>query len=314
MGMRRATYDYSILTDEDVFVGISLGADATSEHEWGIKEMRETFGIPESSKKTMGIKSRTISKCPENLLFKRDKNSAVLWVAYIDWYPENKIRKELPDEIKNFKDQIKWSQEYRKRRLEKHKEGDYISEEKDPLVTAWDGSTFGVAVVGETEADWLEFLYEQFKKKNIAIAMMNLNPGNPFSNNSLTLAILDRLPKEVHDMMYAADKKYYDLQDYEKKIGMIKIKDKVMKQRREKGGNMHKDLHYYMACSAKWIDYENEVERAKYKEKHETKYDIHYWINYSDDDDNCGWYTVEQIKEWLTGKRKLTEVVPKKEK
>ncbi|MDX1286207.1 MAG: hypothetical protein R3182_14405, partial [Draconibacterium sp.] len=297
-----------------------LGADFTSEHEWGIKKMRELFGIPESSKKTMGIKSRTISKCPENLLFKRDGDSAVLWVAYVDWH--DKIREELPSEIARYKDSIKWEEKWykeRKAEYDKSKKKDkYLPEKKDPMVTAWDEGTFGVAVVGKKESDWLEFLYEQFKKKNIAIAMMNMHPGNPFSNASLTLAILDRLPEEVTDLMYAADKKYYDLQDYEKKIGMTKLKEKVLENQRKKSRkdpnyDMYKALHYYMACSAKWINYEDAAEREELKKKYKTKYDIHYWINYSDDDDNCGWYTVEEIKAWLTGDKKLTEVAPRKE-
>lgn len=31
-----------------------------------------------------------------------------------------------------------------------------------------------------------------------------------------------------------------------------------------------------------------------------TKYDIHFWINYSDDDDNFGWYIAEDIIKWLS--------------
>jgi hypothetical protein len=319
MGMRKATSDYAFITDEDQFLGVSLGADFTSEHEWGIKGIREAFGIPESSKKNMGIKSRTITKCPHTLLFKRDKDSAVLWVAYEDWYPEKKVREELPREIANYKDLIKWDKEWYERQMKKAKkskeENPYIPEEKDPMITAWDEKSFGVAVVGEPFCDWLEFLYEQFKKKNVAIAMMNLHPGNPFSNSSLTLAVLDRLPKEVTDMMYQADKKYYDLEDYEKKIGMVALKEKVKKLRQKKAqesnSHFYKGLHYYMACSPKWVDYEDAENRKKKKEDWKTKYDILYWINYSDDDSNYGWYTVEQIREWLEGDRKLTEVVPK---
>ena len=320
--MRRATSNYSILVNEDEFVGISLGADFTSEHEWGIKGMRETFGIPESSKKTMGVKSRTITHCPNTLLFKRGDDWAVLWVAYEDWYPKKQVRQELPSEIANFKDHIKWEQEWYEKELaraKKSKEKDkYVPEKKDPLVTAWDEKTFGVAVVGKQETEWLEFLYKQFQNKNIAISMMNMSPNNPFSNSSLTLAIRDRLPKEVTDLMYQADKKYYDLQDYEKKIGMVKLKERVKKQRQKKAqeSNSHyyQGLHYYMACSPSWIDYEDTENRKKKKEEWGTKYDILYWINYSDDDSNYGWYTVEQIKEWLSGDKTLLEVVPKKEK
>ena len=313
--MRKATQDYTFIENDGEFVGISLGADFTSEHEWGIKGIKELFEIPESSKKTMGIKSRTITKCPKNLLFKKEGDSAILWVGDIDW--NNKVYVELPYELSRFKENIKWREEWYERQMkevEKSKKKDkYIPEKKDPMVTAWDEKSFGVAVVGEPYCNWLEFLYEQFKKKNVAIAMMNLHPKNPFSNASLSLAILDRIPQEVLDMMYYADKEYYDLKDYEKKIGMIKIKEKAKENARKRNEGTHmgtyKDLHYYMACSAKWIDYNNKENREKKKKERKTKYDIMYWVNYADDDNLAGWFTVEQIKKWLTGDKKLSEVV-----
>ena len=63
-----------------------------------------------------------------------------------------------------------------------------------------------------------------------------------------------------------------------------------------------------MACSPKWICYGDEEAREATKKKMNTQYDIMYWINYSDADDNFGWYTVEEIKEWLTGNKKLVEI------
>jgi len=67
-------------------------------------------------------------------------------------------------------------------------------------------------------------------------------------------------------------------------------------------------LHYFTACSPKWIDYKDAESREEYKKKHNTKYDIIYWINYSDNDSNYGWYTVEEIRKWLKGTKKLTEI------
>ena len=301
--MRKAYNDYALLENEDQFIGVSLGYDFTSEHEWGIKKIKELFGIPESSKKNMGIKSRTITKCPKNLIFKRDGEYALLWVAHVNW--NGILVEKLPNDISNYKSDIKYEEKW----LSKHSDE---KKSRDPIVTAWDEGSFGVVVKGEKESNWIEYLYEQFQHKNVAIASMNLHPNNPFSNSSLTLAILDRLPEEITKMMYIADKKYYDLQDYEKKIGMVKLKERVIKERRKKGSDMYKDLHYYIACSPRWIDYEDEENREKRKKEKSTKYNISYWINYSDDDNNSGWYTVEEIMKWLKGDKKLTEVAPRK--
>ena len=65
---------------------------------------------------------------------------------------------------------------------------------------------------------------------------------------------------------------------------------------------------YYIACSPKWIDYEDAENREAKKKEYHTKYDIMYWVNYSDDDDTHGHFTVEEIKEWLGGKKKLSEI------
>ena len=94
---------------------------------------------------------------------------------------------------------------------------------------------------------------------------------------------------------------YFDREDYEEKIGMKKIVA-------EKKHNGYKGAKYFCACSPKWIDYEDPENREKCKKEMNTKFDIQYWVNYSDDDDNYGYYTVEEIREWLTGTKKLVEI------
>ena len=282
--MRKAFNDYGIIKQEEEFIGISLGYDFTSEHEWGIKGMRELFGIPESSKKNMGIKSRTITKCPDNLLFKRDGEYAILWIGHKNWNGE--IFNKIPDEIYNYVKNIKWNEEWREKNPKMTDDG------HEPMVCAWSENDFGVAVKGKKESAWLEYLFEQFKKKKVAITRLNFGGKNPFSNSSLSLVLIDRLSKEVLNGLFDADKRYYDLYDYEKKIGMKKLKEK------KKGG--YKEENYFMACSPKWIDYDDKDKREEIKKRHETKYNITYWVNYSDDDDNYGHYIVEEIKKWLS--------------
>jgi ribosome-binding ATPase YchF (GTP1/OBG family) len=96
--------------------------------------------------------------------------------------------------------------------------------------------------------------------------------------------------------MYQGDKEYFDRVDYEEKIGMKKLITKYGNK------NGYKGDKYFLACSPKWIDYDDAENREKRKAEMKTEYDIMYWINYSDDDENHGWYTVEQIKKWLTTK------------
>jgi hypothetical protein len=295
--MRKAYNDYSILMLNDVFIGISLGYDYCSEHEWGIDKMRRRFGIPDSSNQTMGIKNRQITKCPDNLIFlkktyKKEKY-AILYTGY-QFNTREESEKHLPDCLRNYIKDLESLARY---------DDDHSSKDrKDLIITAWANDGFGVAVKGEKEVSWLKELYSEFQKNNVAITRINTMPKNPFSNSSLSLLIVDRLPQDILQMMYSADKEHFDLIDYEEKIGMTKIK--------EKNGNKngYERLKYYMACSANWIYYNDAEKRETEKKRLGTEYDILYWVNYSDDDRNFGWYTVEEIREWLTGTKKLVEI------
>jgi len=302
--MRLASSDYAIITSNDnkEFLGIALGYDYCAEHEWGIKEMKRMFGIPEGGAKNMGVKSRTITQNIPNLIFKKEtykkQKFGILYTGYQYWREgeDNPI----PHGLSDYKKDILWRVEWD---AKNPREG---RDSKDPMKTAWSSSGFAVAVMGEKEVQWLEELYEAFNNKNVVIAMINHRAINPFAGTSLSLMIADRLPKEITDMMYDADKKYYDREAYEKKIGMTKLKEKTRKDSHDnKYGHAH---GYYIACSAKWIDYEDKENREKQKKEYHTKYDIVYWVNYSDDDDTHDHFIVEEVKAWLSGKKKLSEI------
>jgi len=292
--MRKACNNYNLIVNDDKFIGVALGFDFTSEHEWGIEELRRICGIPESNKKNMGVKNRTISICPMLILNEETINNIPHAILYTGnrYHTLEENKKYVPDELKYYAEDLKRHEEIRKK---------FPNDKdlKDNLITAWDESSFGVAVRGEKEVGYLKELHQEFLNKNIVIAITSM--GNPFGGSSLSLLIADRIPKDVIDLMYNADKKYWDRIDYEEKIGMKKLVDKNK-------SNEYHSLHYFMACSSRWINYEDEENREKIKAENDTKYDIRYWVNYSDDDNNSGWYTVEEIKQWLTGTKKLTEI------
>jgi len=297
--MRKASQNYGLLIVDDVFIGIALGYDYCAEHEWGIKDLKRICGIPEGNKDNMGIRCRTITKAP-NIIFKEEtykkKRFAVLYTG-LNFRSQEDNEKYIPHDFKNYKESLIWNEKWNKEHPDR--------ECRDNIITAWDGGSFGIAVMGDNEVEYLKELKTAIETLNLTIAITSLRAVNPFAGSSLCLLITNRIPQELIDDMYNADKEYYDREDYEEKIGMKEIIKNHSKQGITKG------LHYFLACSPKWISYKDTEYREEYKKKHNTKYDIIYWINYSDDDDNCGWYTVEQIREWLTGSKKLTEVVPK---
>lgn len=301
--MRAGSQDYGLFCDEEgKFVGILLGHDYCAEHEWGYDGIKRMFGIPEMGKKTLGIKSRSATQTPKNIIFKEEKykkEKFALLYTNPSWRGSEDAEKYIPFDLEDYKSQIKWRVDYDKK---KPREG---YKPKDPISTAWSSDGFGVGVMGEENITYLRDLFEAIAHENITIAHVNSSPNNPFGRSSLAVMIKDRIPQNFIDMMYAADKEQYDLVEYEKKIGLTKLKEKTR-------GNGHAKLHYYVACSARWINYEDKEAREKEKAENNTKYDIMYWINYSDDDSTHGYYTVEEIMKWLKGKEKLTVVAPRK--
>ena len=303
--MRKASQDNGILVEDGKFIGIALGYDYCSEHEWGIKGIKRTCGIPDSSKKNMGVANRSITVVPP-LVFKEEtvkrattklmKGNYALLYTGISWKTKEENEKYVPHDFNNYMEDLSWNAKW-------NAEHPSTRGKKDNIITAWDESGFGVAVFGEKEVLWLKQLKTAIEEKRLTIAVANLRAKNPFAGSSLCLMITDRIPQETLDAMYMGDKEYFDREDYEEKIGMKKIIAKYGKK------NGYNGLHYFMACSPKWIDYNNtEGTLEEQKKKYNTKYDIMYWVNGSDNDSNYGWYIVEEIREWLTGKKKLTEI------
>lgn len=302
--MRKASQDYGMIVIDDKFIGISLGYDFCAEHEWGIKDMKLRFGIPERTSKTLGIKARSITKNIDTLMFKKQtykkQKFGLLYTGY-KYGSFEESEKQIPYYLENYKQDILWRKEYDEKYPPRDKDS------KDLIVTAWSGEGFGIGVMGEKEVGYLEELHQAFKDVNITITYMNMISKTPFSNSALCILIRDRIPEEFLVSMYNADKEIQDLVDYEKKIGMTKIKEKYGNK------NGYRGHGYYIACSAEWIDYDDEENREKIKKEYNTKYDIIYWVNYSDDDTH-GRFSVEEIKEWLTSKKKLSEIRAKNEK
>jgi hypothetical protein len=297
--MRKASQDNGlIIGEEGKFIGIALGYDYCAEHEWGIKDLKYLCGIPDATKKNMGVTNRTITKVPP-LIFKEETHKKVKFaVLYTGnrWHTDEENKKYLPHVFKNWVDDLLWNEKW-------NKEHPDTRGDKDNIITAWDGGSFGVAVMGEKNIEYLKELKKAIEDKIFTIAIANLRAKNPFAGSSLCLLITNRIPFETTQAMYNGDKEYFDREDYEERIGMKKIIANRMRNNDE-----YKGLHYFMACSPKWIDYDDEKNREKRKKELNTKYDIQYWVNYSDDDENYGWYTVEEIREWLTGDKRLVEI------
>lgn len=265
--MRKAYHDVSIVRNEEKdnqLIGVSLGYDYCAEHEWGIKGIKRDFGIDNSK---IGIDGRSITK--GIVLYKEKDNLALIRSTSYHMYQYYKFDEKnfdecLPHDLK------------------------YLREDKE-IHSAWSEDNF--CVVGPI--DVIKELKEAFDNKNIAFATINTMAA--FGGTSLCILIKDRIPQEAVDQMAYVDNKAIDLKKYEDEIGMTKLKEKKFNSvySRDFDDKKHK---YWMALSPSWINYKNE--NPQLKEKFKTQFDIRYWVNYGDNE-TYGWFTVEQIKQWL---------------
>lgn len=170
--MRRGN-DNGILKDTSgKIVGINLGADYTSEHEWGIDDLKKAFGI---TGKGYGIERRTVNQVPSNMTFIDDKKQTVLLVVNIYGTAKPNLN---------------------------HFDIGRTTYNEGKLLTAWDSKTFGINAETESDREAVREIHTAIKNNDLAIW---LGGGGVFQNAGLVLAIVSRIPDEGKKTLYDAD-------------------------------------------------------------------------------------------------------------
>lgn len=191
--MRQAYYDTSLFLDEnnDLQV-ICLGYDYAAEHEFGIKRLKESFGISEfddtdqgvlkkiknklfGPKLKFGIDRRMITKVPDHLIYgefsftQNKKKRRVFFIGFTD----NSWR--TPKENEDFF-------------ISKIKQG--ISFEK-PFSAWWDEKEF---LIASTEQKIPMQIFKALSSLDAAIFLAGSK--NPFAGSGLTIAVKSKMKEE----------------------------------------------------------------------------------------------------------------------
>jgi hypothetical protein len=195
--MRRGNGNGFLRNGQGKFVGIDLGSDHCSEHEWGIKKVKEAFGIKENED-LMGIERRRIQTIPENF-------SLVLFGEH--WT-------------------LVFKTHYDKVDFDSWDDGQLMHFDGQELSTAWSDHDFAVRVYScaqnaKKNQKNLETLFEAMVEGKAAIW---LGGGGVFQNAGLVIAIIDRCPKDklkdMEDADIAYKEKLYAAQEIEEKINL----------------------------------------------------------------------------------------------
>jgi len=271
--MRRGSQEAIVITSPIVetegrksggqIIGVSLGWDWVPEHEWGISGICGRFGVPgKSSRGCVGADVRTITKVPDELKF-FDNLDGYAYLMFTDSFSYTK-----PEDFtaKNFNRMLR------------------LYDEKEDFSTAWSERDFGVRMKNDDALNIggsvLGQIYDAFTKRDGMIFLGGQK--GPFGNRGLVLSIRSRMPADFLEKMKAADEDYLNLLDASEKTGI--------KQKLEAAGK-----NYY-ALSPRWS--------TGFKDDDtKTEHPVVYWLNPEDQrGNNAGWFTVEQLLEWIDGK------------
>ena len=216
--MRRAYNSEFWKGENGELIGINLGADFVSEHEWGIKGIARSFDIT-NDESVLGIKRRMINEFPEsNMIFTqckigRKNYTALIFESYHRFNEyKDKIKECLPSDLKPYGD--------------------------EDLVCAWSERSFGILASNKHKEE-LEILYKAFQDKDIAIG---IGGSHAFKNGGLKFTITSKLPKEIVDEIYNADLDYYNLQKTAQETGIYELLEKAGKGK----------FKGWMALSPRW--------------------------------------------------------------
>jgi hypothetical protein len=257
-----------IKDDAGVLLGVSLGADYCSEHEWGIDQTARAFGFAESDTKPFrstlsilgkpkplfGVAKRLMHTLPENIALSEfklgNKNVKFLVFGYGDWSGAPADKEHLHPEMR------------------------YLPDEG--FKAGWSDGDFGILVDKRHFAE-IDELWAAFQSKDIIIGLFG---GGVFENAGLKFVIASRFPQELAEEMRKADEDHYNLLVAAEKTG-------IQKRLQEAGKN-------WFALSPKWTtDGFNDIAER-------TKYDVVFFLN-PQDQNNCywGWVTVEDLLDWI---------------
>lgn len=250
-------------------IGINLGWDFCAEHERGIEHIKSAFGVPEKAcrrtilRDIVGAAARTATKVPHGLKFFEDVDSYV-YLIYTDTLSD------AGQSARNFKS--------------------YLEGYNEDLETAWAEydtcGHFGIRMKNDVLNSGTIVLGQIYEAIENHDAMIFLSGSeNPFARAGLVIAIRSRVPEEYLSKMKEADEDYLNLEEAVEKTG---VKEKLKEAK--KG---------YYSLRPMWATNIKSTKDGEIK----TQYPVIFFLNpYNQDKYKSGWFTVEQLLDWIDGK------------
>ena len=206
----RITYNSQILRNHGRFEGFNLGADFCAEHEWGIKELAEAFGLcsEKNYDTVVGIDRYKATKVPivvrEITFQRRNVKYIALFVSslgFYDYYDDAKIKPMIPYPMER-------------------SDGEFVN-------AAWDSKSFAI-VVPYRERDYIHALKKAIEETNVSLYFPTTN--NLFGRPGLCVVITTEIPEQFKKDTLEEHVDENKLFDAAMKTGIVDILKKADKR------------------------------------------------------------------------------------
>lgn len=259
--LRRA-YRGEFITENDSVVGINLGGDHCAEHEVGISPLAEAFGLDQEK---IGLDKFRITKDPGLFTTTGTVYGKKVLIAafHAQW---SNVFTEMKQRGQNTKDIAAYCRIL-------------PNTEDEGFTAAWDENSFAILAQGKESISYLTSILNALKENDLCL--MLAGPNTPFGTAGLCLIRYSAFSDEEKDEMVQKDLD-------RKKLLAAAEKTKIAKKL-EKAG-----LRYY-ALAPQWTNYFK-------KPKFQSKYSVIFFLNPQQQDKyNSGWFTVEDLLQWIKG-------------
>jgi hypothetical protein len=284
--MRRSRdRDNIILEDADGKpYGIYLAADYTSAHEEGIERIERMFGIDRS---IPGIPGRAISRSIPHVAF-REKSIRVETAESKKGrrrYEEHTIQFLIVDSY--FNDETSY---HYNMLIDREFQAGEIE-----ILGAFSKEAFALAAYSDRAKAAIDEIKFGLDNNDLAI-MMGGGSKNPFDRGGLVVARASKIPAEQAQVTLEADLAAKRLDDAAEATG-IKAKIDAMPINR---GPL--SMKRYFALHPSWA-------KSGLTEGRSTAHPVIFFLNPAQQDkNNHGWFTVEELEQWLDGKGPIPKV------
>jgi hypothetical protein len=259
-------------------IAINLGSDFCAEHEWGIKGIQGTLGIQGYS--GVSFSRNRIKEILEILKLSKTKKIGIEARTMTTILPSKKLVDNLSSDGvqvssgfgKEKKMHKMWGlalvSDWNADSFEFSRLADWYSPEKEELIGHWGENDFGFLC---EDKEIVSELKEAFNRKDIAVWT---GSSGAFQNGGLIIAIASRLPDDYKLEWNSKDKDSIELDKAAAETGIYEKLEAADKR--------------FFALSPRWKDKENKK--------------VVFWLNpYDQQNNESGWYTVEDLTDWIKG-------------